>query len=742
MRSPQVLPISSRSATVVVVLFLLICAGSALPLWAQSTNTGTVVGIVTDASGAVVSDAAVTLTDTSTKIARNANTNSAGRYIFVDVEPGNYTLSVTKQGFSTARTSAEVKVGTSTTLNLSMQVGGGNTVVEVTAVGTELQTMNATVGNTVDSRVLDALPSIGRDVSTFVELQPGVTPEGSVAGTVNDQSFFSLDGGNNTNDMDGNMSTYTTIYAGDPTGGMASNNQFYLTANPTGVMPTPQDSIEEFKVNTAGQTADFNSSSGAEVKVVTKRGSNAWHGTAYEYYLDNTWSSRNANGAPLPDFHYSRFGGAVGGPIIPFNVLGGKTYFFFNYEGFRFPNSETIYRNVPSPLLQAGVLSDGAGNFYNLNPGSVTVGGTTYLGNEGCTGPCDTRTVFPSGFGPGINPTIQALWNTYEPASNAVCNSGNALCDGVNVLGFTANVNLPQKSNFAVSRVDHDFSKNWHLMTSYRYFNLKSATVDQVDIGGFFSGDTLGNPTSQSSDPQQAWFWVAGLTTNISPNITNDFHYSFLRNWWQWARAGDTPQVEGLGGALEIFSGQSHTQDLGPFNVNTQQSRTRFWDGHDQMLRDDVSWLRGNHLFQFGGQYQHNFNWHQRTDNGGGINYQPVYELGLGSSGSGLNSDLPLCATAAIANCPALTSAALGMISISQVAYTRTGANLQLNPPLTPAFDKSTIPYYNVYFSDSWHMNKSLTFTYGLGWALEMPPVEARVSRSNSSTAAISRSIP
>jgi len=370
--------------------------------------------------------------------------------------------------------------------------------------------------------------------------------------------------------------------------------------------------------------------------------------------------------------------------------------------------------------LQLGLLQDTSGNYYNLNPYTVTYNGQMYPGTS-----LDPR-------GIGIDPTIQALWNTYEPAANSACYSGNSLCDtatfgGIgNVQGFTANVSLPQKSNFAVSRVDHDFSKNWHLMTSYRYFNLKTATADQVDIGGFFSGDTLGTPAAQSSDPQQAWFWVAGLTTNISPNVTNDLHYSFLRNWWQWARAGDTPQVDGLGGALEIFAGQSHTQDLGPFNVNTQQTRTRFWDGHDQMLRDDVSWLRGNHLFQFGGQYQHNFNWHQRTDNGGGINYQPVYELGLGSSGSGLNTDLPLCGTADIANCPALASAVLGIVSISQVAYTRTGANLTLNPPLTPAFDKSTIPYYNVYFSDSWHMNRSLTLTYGLGWALEMPPVEAQ----------------
>jgi Carboxypeptidase regulatory-like domain len=735
MRSLQFCPASLRTATLALVLLLIIimCVGSVMPAFAQSTNTGTVVGTVTDATGAAVSDATVSLTDASTKIARNTNTNSSGRYIFVDVEPGDYALRISKQGFSTAETTAEVKVGNSTTLNISMQVGGGNTVVEVTAVGTELQVMNATVGNTVDSRMLDALPSIGRDVSTFVELQPGVSPEGSVAGTVNDQSFFSLDGGNNSNDMDGNMSTYTTSYAGDPTGGVAAQNVYYLTAGPTGVLPTPQDSVDEFKVNTAGQTADFNSSSGAEVKVVTKRGTNSWHGTAYEYYLDNNWSTRNANGSPLPDFHYSRFGGAIGGPVLPKDLLGGKTYLFFNYEGFRFPNSETIYRDVPSPALQLGLITDpGTGNIlYNLNNAPVTYNGTTYGPNYGCStftgGLCDPLAI-------GINPTVQSIWNKYEPASNSPCYTGNSLCDALsatpgagNVLGYTANVGLPLKSNFAVTRLDHDFSKNWHFMSSWRYYNLKRATDDQIDIGGFFSGDTLGNPVSQSSDPQQAFILVAGLTTNISSNVTNDLHYSFLRNWWQWARAGDVPQVDGLGGALEIFSGQSHTQDLGPFNVNTQQTRTRFWDGHDQMIRDDISMLHGNHLFQFGGQYQHNFNWHQRTDNGGGINYQPVYELGLGASGSGLGSDLELCtASPQISNCPALTSAALGIVSISQVAYTRSGSNLQLNQAGTPAFDKSTIPYYNVYFSDTWHLKKSFTFTYGLGWALEMPPVEAQ----------------
>lgn len=698
---------------------LVLC--SVLSVWAQSTSTGTVAGTVTDSSNAVVNGAAVTLTDSATKTSRAATTNDAGRYTFVDVAPGTYDLTVTKQGFSTSRTQTTVQVGSATTANLVLQVGGSNVVVEVSASGNDLQTMNATVGNTITSTALDALPSIGRDVSTFVELQPGVTPEGSVAGTVNDQTYFSLDGGNNTNDMDGNMSTYTATYAGDPTGGVAAQNTFYLTANPTGVLPTPQDSVEEFKVNTAGQTADFNSSSGAEVKVVTKRGTNSYHGTAYEYYLDNNWSSNSwQNNIPgqhvgLPTFHYSRFGGAVGGPLIPKEIAGGKTYFFFNYEAFRWPsNSVTIHRDVPSPGLMAGNITDPVtGVVYSL--ASI-----------------DPRHI-------GLNPLVSQIWNKYEPQSNSVCFSGNPICDGTNVLGFTGNLNEAQKSNFMVGRLDHDFSAKWHFMSSYRYFKFgTNGTSDQVDIGGFFPGDTKGVPASQSGDPQQAWYWVAGLTTNITPNVTNDLHYSFLRNWWQWGRAGDVPQVSGLGGALEIASGESNgkTDDLAPYNVNTQNTRTRFWDGHDQMIRDDVSMLKGNHLMQFGGQYQHNFNWHQRTDNGGGINYQPVYQLGA-SSGSGLSQtgDLGICGLTHpvngnqvqdIQNCSALTAAALGIVSIAQIAYTRSGPNLQLNPPLTPAFDQSTIPYYNVYFSDTWHMKKSFTLTYGLGWTLEMPPTEAQ----------------
>ena len=288
------------SKRVALLLAALLCLFAVAPsaLFAQNANTGTVAGTVTDPSGGAIVGATVTLTDPSTNIARTAETNETGRYFFANVVPGSYNVSVSKTGFRVSKlVNQVVNVGASLTLNISLELGSVAETVEVTVTtGAELQTLNATVGNTVGGETLQQLPSIQRDAGTFVTLQPGVSPDGSVAGAVVDQSSFMLDGGQNTNDMDGSMQVYTPSFAGDPTGGIVKNS---IGGSPTGVMPTPIDSVEEFKVNTANQTADFNSSSGAEVQVVTKRGTNAWHGSAYEYYFDNnfnanTWDNNNS----------------------------------------------------------------------------------------------------------------------------------------------------------------------------------------------------------------------------------------------------------------------------------------------------------------------------------------------------------------------------------------------------------------------------------------------------------------
>jgi hypothetical protein len=732
------------SKRVVVATFALLCVlgFAAAPIFAQATNSGTIIGQVTDPSGAAVAGAAVTITDLSTNTPRTTTTNAEGRYTFVNVPPGSYDVAISQKGFRTSKLSKQtVQVGTQLTLNVTLQVGAATEVIEVTATNTELQTINATVGNTVTGIAIDSLPAIGRDVTTFVTLQPGVAPGGQTAGVQSDQSTFQLDGGQNSNDMDGSMNVYTPSFANDPSGINGGGG-------PTGVMPTPIDSVEEFKSNTTGQTADFNSSAGSQVSLVTRRGTDSWHGTVYEYYLDNNWDAdtwdNNAANKPIPSYHYSRFGAAAGGPLIPKKVLGGKTYFFANYQGFRWPNSRPQERAVPGPGMREGLLSFG-GTVYNLNPSATTYTGPTITGSglvngmvypsattqAACGGvSCDPRNL-------GISPVVAAVWNALPQSNETTCSLSR--CDGVNVLGFRSNTAIPQDDNFGVVRMDHDFSDKWHFFSSFRYYHLTRATTDQTDI-------TAAGITSLSNRPQVPWFLVTGLTTNITNNLTNDFHYSYLRNWWQWGTEGGAAQGSaaapggvntcapaaacvGLGAAIEPF-GESATQALIPYNVNAQQARTRYWDGKDNMIRDDMSYLRGNHLFQWGGTYQHNFNQHQRTDNGSGINYYPTYQLGTttgAGAGVSLASAVPTGLVGSTTNYSRDYAAVMGIVSQAQRAFTRSGTSLTLNTAnggLVPAMDQSVIPFYNVYFTDTWKLTPTFTLNYGLAWTLEMPPVE------------------
>src|SRR5215472_11755364 len=257
------------SAVSITMIVALLCCFAAISAWAQTTSMGTITGLVTDQSSAVVPDATVAVKDTSTNEVRTITTNSAGRYVFVNLPPGTYDITVTKTGFQKVSIPNNViAVGMVTNQNISLKVGADTETVEVQSSGVELQTLNATVGNQVSGLALESLPTIARDTSTFLTLQSGISPDGSVAGTAVDQSSFQLDGGENTNDMDGSMSVYTPSYAGDPTGG-AANQLGNGTGAPgaTGVMPTPADSVEEFKVNVVGQGADFNSSAGAQVQI-------------------------------------------------------------------------------------------------------------------------------------------------------------------------------------------------------------------------------------------------------------------------------------------------------------------------------------------------------------------------------------------------------------------------------------------------------------------------------------------
>ena len=241
------------------VLVLLVITAAETHGFGQNTSSGTIAGQVTDESGAAIPGAEIRLADKATNSVKTFQSNEAGRYNIFNLDPGTYDISVNKTGFSETRIPAQaVQVGLVLTLNVQLHLGQTSTTVEVAAAaGAELQTTNATVGSTSSGAQLENLPNLGRDANALFLLQPGVAPNGNVAGTVSDQNQFQLDGGNNSSDMDGNSAVYT-LSSGTITGTSGGT--------PSGTIPTPIETIEEFKVGTANQTADFNGSAGGQCK--------------------------------------------------------------------------------------------------------------------------------------------------------------------------------------------------------------------------------------------------------------------------------------------------------------------------------------------------------------------------------------------------------------------------------------------------------------------------------------------
>jgi len=359
---------SKRVALLLAALFCLIAIAPSA-LFAQG-NTGTVSGTVTDSSGAVVAGATVTLTYSATGNARPTTTSDKGYYVFPYVNPGTYHVTVSKQGFRTTSISNQVvEVGLQLSVNAVLEVGSVSSTVEVTySPGAELQTMDATVGATLSGETLINLPNISRDASTLAVLQPGQNINGNVGGNASDQNSFQLDGGYATDDMSGDNNTYIKSFGSDTAGGAGAMHSAGFSQAPSAVVPIPVTSVEEFKVSTANQTADFTGGAGSQVQIVTKRGTNNFHGGVYEYYSDttfggaNTWDDKDhqTNGVytpfALPSSHFSRFGADAGGKIPHSDFLGGSWFLFGNYEGFRFPQSSTFEENFPTAAMRAGFL--------------------------------------------------------------------------------------------------------------------------------------------------------------------------------------------------------------------------------------------------------------------------------------------------------------------------------------------------------------------------------------------------
>ena len=698
-------PFSLRSLLLLVVALLVLLAVQSTPAWAQE---GSVSGVITDPQDAVIPGATVTLTNKDTAASQKTTTQGDGHFLFSNVKPGVYDLTVERKGFETAKVSGQqVRVGITTTANIKMKVGAESTTIEVKATGAELQTLDASVGNVLDQQALEKLPSLNRDATAILLIQPMAQPGfngapgsgegnltgGGIAGARADQNTFMVDGGDATSNTEGG-------------GGYAHQAASGFAATPRAAIPTPVESLTEMRVVTNNSNT-FARSSGGEVQMVTRSGSNAWHGAAYENnqntdYNANSWQL-NKVGKPRGIWIDNRFGGRLGGPIMK-----DKAFFFIMYEGHDFKKANPITRNVPTDLLRQGIVQykDNGGVVHQINLLSGT--GCGSLG----TLPCDPR-------GLGLSPVISSIWAKMPHGNNPT--EG----DGLNSIGWDSSVPVIVRDNFGVAKFDYSLNKDWTLNTSYHYAVSDGVGSGQADIGGLISGHTLGSPVATRTLPTQPRYLTFGTIGHLGTNLTTEAHFNFLRHWWAWKPVSPFPQVAGTAAAVQIFS-ESATSGMVPMNIDTQNARSRSWNGKDFAYGDGTTWLKGKHILSFGGEIRHEHFTHTRDDKVVGALTSPVYFADKTSADiATFNANFvpPNCTGSCQTNWQNAYIAATGMISHASQLRTR-AADFSPNPAGTPLHQDTIVDWYSVYFADTWRATNTLSLTLGLGWGAQTPPFE------------------
>jgi len=713
-------------------LVLLCLLSFAFAAAAQTLTTGQVLGRLTDPSGATVAQARIELRDAATGSVRVTATDEAGQYTFSQVAPGSYSVTAIAAGFAQAVVSSvTVEVGKSSTINIELNLGKTTETIEVhSAPGADLQTLDSTVGNTVRSDELLALPTIERSATSLLLLQPLAMPQqststsqasrfgGQVAGARSDQNSFLLDGGEITNPTSGNTD-YWKAFSGSPEGSI----------------PTPVESIQEFNLETNNPSGPLSLGGGAHVVLVTKRGTDAYHGSLYEYYRGavlnaNRWDA-NRIGRAKPNIVDNRFGASLGGHILP-GIW--KSYFYANFEGRRRSDAAFITRLVPTSTMQQGILTfkDGTGASvqYFLQPNKVSsLCGQDPVTKAPLNQPCDPRTN-GSGQRLGMAPAISQLWALMPPGNDTTQG------DSLNTIGFSGFGKFPVNTNLGVIRFDHTFNPKLQWTASYRHYTEDAGIARQADIGGIVGNDVRGVPKILSTIPRQPRYLVTGVTSNLTQYLTNDVHLSWLRDYWEWIDLPPFPQLPSITPAALVPGGDSVNTQLVPVNIDTQGSRTRMWNSHGLDLRDDASWIKGKHLFRFGGSFKHTWAYFQRDD--GQQNNQKTlqYFLGTVSNLGGLtipaSSQPPTCSATLTMNCLPYNQTAnwnnlyaqvLGLVDGASILRAR-DAGLSLLPEATDLKEAVRYNQSTLYAQDTWRLASTFTLTYGLAWEASIPPVE------------------
>ncbi len=557
--------------------FCLLCctlaffALSYLPM-CHAQDTSGMTGTVTDQSGAIVPGTTVTLTNATIGQKFTETTNSIGFYRFANVPPGaGYEVSFTAKGFNPLQVKdIYLTVGTVRTQNAVLTVGTRQEVIEVSASNAEvtINTTNATVGNNIDVRALDTLPVQQRDSPTALfEMQAGVTDTGSVTGSRVDQNDVTLDG-LDVNDLVSGGVGYNATPNGIQEG----------IRDQTIVGGAPVDSLDQFTGSVAGGDSSSGPGSGGQFTLVTKGGTNSFHGNLNEYnrntsFVANSWFANNSSPVvPRNHLIQNQFGGNIGGPITIPHLFSGKdrAFFFFDYNDNRIIRSILSQRAVPLDSLRAGnvnYINDSAGDKTQLTP-------TQFAAMD------------PLGIGT-TSTWLSAFTSRFPHANNK--NAG----DQVNSSGYAFNAPDGETEADYVGRVDVNLSQKMSLFAKFSFVQgLDVLNVEDFDNNG------ATNPEQDNS-----YSFVVGHTWQITSNSTNRLYLGEVVQ-----KLSDVVVGEPSSSTWNPNGTTSFTFDDGTGPALVSSLYLAPGGGAQRVpvpvLRDDFSWIKGRHTFQLGGNFK------------------------------------------------------------------------------------------------------------------------------------------
>src|SRR5690348_5040361 len=338
-------PVSYFALAICLLAGLAVCALNPVAGWAQGTDTALLRGTVKDPTGAVIPDAAVTATAIATQVQTRAQTDSKGLYIFNYLKPGVYSLKVEKTGFKTwIFPSMELRIGTQSDQDVTLQVGSTQQTVEVTGAAPLLNTVNAALGTTVNNQYIQSLPLMDRNIANLSYLSGGVTQVSGASADMLGGTVFASNGqryGTAEFRLDGVLATR-------PEGGEGGNTVADYIPD--------VDALQEFRLQNNNMSAEYGNNGGTVVNIVTKSGTNKFHGSGYWFFrrptLDANDFFTNQGGGTKGQYTHDQYGGSVGGPIVK-----DKTFFFFDYERFRNNSPIVVNKTVPTLLERQGDYS-------------------------------------------------------------------------------------------------------------------------------------------------------------------------------------------------------------------------------------------------------------------------------------------------------------------------------------------------------------------------------------------------